>query len=321
MIEISVQKAKQGDSIWIRCLSDENVVNIVIDAGPSTFQNGFKNMVKEIKEKKERINLLIFSHIDDDHIRGIISYLQKDEEKIIDKVWINGHGTSVYRMNQEHSPKNISSLVELLQDKNILVETPILEGKEYHFKNGIVKVIAPTEEEIINVAKKIDKYGDDSSGREHASVWYAGDIKKAPDSFASDPSPTNKASIIIVLEYDGRKLLFTGDSPAKNIIKSVEKYYPEAKFEIVKLPHHGSQRNISRELIQKLNADRFIISTNKKIEKIVLRRFIEEREETEILCNYTWWKNGYFTGNDMREIIDTGKLSMRDIGEEKVVLR
>ena len=158
MIEISVQKAKQGDSIWIRCLSDENVVNIVIDAGPSTFQNGFKNMVKEIKEKKERINLLIFSHIDDDHIRGIISYLQKDEEKIIDKVWINGHGTSVYRMNQEHSPKNVSSLVELLQDKNILVETPILEGKEYHFKNGIVKVIAPTEEEIINVAKKIDKY-------------------------------------------------------------------------------------------------------------------------------------------------------------------
>ena len=53
----------------------------------------------------------------------------------------------------------------------------------------------------------------------------------------------------------------------------------------------------------------------------MLRRFIEEREETEILCNYTWWKNGYFTGNDMREIIDTGKLSMRDIGEEKVVLR
>ena len=53
MIEISVQKAKQGDSIWIRCLSDENVVNIVIDAGPSTFQNGFKNMVKEIKEKKQ----------------------------------------------------------------------------------------------------------------------------------------------------------------------------------------------------------------------------------------------------------------------------
>ena len=52
MIEISVQKAKQGDSIWIRCLSDENVVNIVIDAGPPTFQNGFKNMVREIKEKK-----------------------------------------------------------------------------------------------------------------------------------------------------------------------------------------------------------------------------------------------------------------------------
>ena len=39
---------------------------------------------------------MIFSHIDDDHIRGMISYLQKCEEKIINKVWLNGHGTSVY---------------------------------------------------------------------------------------------------------------------------------------------------------------------------------------------------------------------------------
>lgn len=318
MIEIDVQKAKQGDSIWIRCLSGEEAVNIVIDAGPSTFANGFKNMAKEIKDKKERINLLIFSHIDDDHIRGVISYLQKCEEKIIDKVWINGHGTNVYRANQEHSPRNVSSLVELFQDKKILVETPILEGKEYYFTNGMIKVIAPTEKEMLNVAREIDKY--DRLSREHAGIWYAGDIKNAPDNSTLDLSPTNKASIITVLEYDGKKLLFTGDAPAKNIIKSVEKYYSETKFEIVKLPHHGSQRNISRELIQKLSADRFIISTNKKIEKVVLRRFIEGREKTEILCNYDWWRNGYFTENDIKEIIDTGKLSVKYIGEEKVVL-
>ena len=99
MIEISVQKAKQGDSIWIRCLSDENVVNIVIDAGPSTFQNGFKNMVKEIKEKKERINLLIFSHIDDDlNVLSFIDVLRTIISKTNWQIIISTHEENFYEI-------------------------------------------------------------------------------------------------------------------------------------------------------------------------------------------------------------------------------
>lgn len=51
---------------------------------------------------------------------------------------------------------------------------------------------------------------------------------------------------------------------------------------MVKLPHHGSSHNISRELIKKLNTDQFIISTNKIVEKVVLYRFGEERKNTEL---------------------------------------
>lgn len=116
MIEMKIMQARQGDCIWVRCKSDR-VVNIVIDAGPSTFKRGFINLVEKIEKHKEKIDLLIFSHIDDDHIKGCIQYLEKNDKTIIEKVWINGSGSSVYLNGQEHSANNISNLVSLMKQK------------------------------------------------------------------------------------------------------------------------------------------------------------------------------------------------------------
>ena len=89
---------------------------------------------------------------------------------------------------------------------------------------------------------------------------------------------------------------------------------------MVKLPHHGSPRNISRELIRRLGTNKFIISTNKALEKVVLFRFAEERKTTELLCNYEWWATGYFTEDDIKKYFDTNRIVMRYIGEEKIIL-
>ena len=314
MVEIEVQKARQGDCIWLRCVAEKSV-NVVIDAGPSTFAAGFKNLIDKITGNKERIDLLVFSHIDDDHIRGCIRYLQDEGKKIIDKVWINGSGTSVYSNMQEHSPNNVSGLVSLIEEKGISIEYPIFEGKEYNFCEGVIKVIAPTEKEVLNVAEKIEKR---NKIQEHASDSFLGNIDEAVDEYKSDTSETNRASIIICVEFENKKLLFSGDSTSENILRAINKYYACDEFEIVKLPHHGSPRNISRELIKQIKSERFIISTNKRVDKVTLRRFLEEKENTEFLLNYDWWSNGYFTNDDRKKYIDTNKIVMRYIGEEKI---
>ena len=317
MIEISVRQALQGDCIWIRCIS-ETVTNIVIDAGPSSFAVGFKELIKEIAANDEKIDLLIYSHVDDDHIRGSIPYLRKCEKAIIDKAWINGSGSNVYSSMQEHSARNVSNLLGLLKEKNIIVESPILEGKEYRFHNGLIRVIAPTELEMLKVAEMITSSS--KNIKEHGSQKYIGDICNAPDKYNPDSSDTNRASIIIVLEFENKKLLFTGDAPAENIIRAVDRYYPAEKFEILKLPHHGSDRNISRDLLKKVEAKQYIISTKNMVRKTVLKRFIDEKETSEILCNYNWWDNGYCTEQDRTEIIDSGRLILHYIGKEKEVI-
>lgn len=316
MIEVEVQKAYQGDCIWVRCIAKKNV-NIVIDAGPSTFAAGFKKLIDKITENKERIDLLVFSHIDDDHIRGCIRYLQDEGEKIIDKVWINGVGTRVYSNMQEHSANNVSDLVSLIKEKGIPIEYPVFEGKEYSFGEGVVRVAGPTEKEVLAVAGKIEE---SNNLQEHASNSFLGNIDEAADEYKSDTSETNRASIIIVVEFENKKLLFSGDSTSENILKAINKYYACSEFEIVKLPHHGSPRNISREFIKQIKSGRFIISTNKRVDKVTLRRFLEEKEKTEFLLNYDWWSNEYFTNDDRQKYIDTNKIVMKYIGEEKIKL-
>lgn len=122
------------------------------------------------------------------------------------------------------------------------------------------------------------------------------------------------------MEFENKKLLFSGDSTSENILRAINKYYACNEFEIVKLPHHGSPRNISRELIKQMKSERFIISTNKRVDKVTLRRFLEEKEKTEFLLSYDWWSNGYFINDDRQKYIDTDKIVMRYIGEERIKL-
>jgi len=50
-----------------------------------------KDIIDLIKERKEIIDLLILTHVDDDHIGGILKWFENDESaySLIGKVWFN----------------------------------------------------------------------------------------------------------------------------------------------------------------------------------------------------------------------------------------
>ncbi|GIW29528.1 MAG: DNA internalization-related competence protein ComEC/Rec2 [Meiothermus sp.] len=55
----------------------------------------------------------------------------------------------------------------------------------------------------------------------------------------------NARSLVFVLEYNGRKVLFTGDAPA-----SAEIYWEAQPVDILKVGHHGSETSTSTHLLQ-----------------------------------------------------------------------
>jgi len=82
-----------------------------------------------------------------------------------------------------------------------------------------------------------------------------------------DNSVANGSSIAFVLEYAGIRCLFTGDAVAPVLTKGLERLAAEPntsqrRFDLVKLPHHGSSANLDEHLVELMAADRFLISTN-----------------------------------------------------------
>lgn len=82
--------------------------------------------------------------------------------------------------------------------------------------------------------------------------------------FSEDDSPTNGSSIAFVLTIQDKRLLFLADAHPSLIVKSLEKYQTTEKiyFDMIKVSHHGSFRNISQELMDKIDSNKYIFSTN-----------------------------------------------------------
>ena len=82
-----------------------------------------------------------------------------------------------------------------------------------------------------------------------------------------DKSVPNLASIMFLAKINNRKVLFTGDGIGKDVLETLSKNKmldKNGKFQvnILKVPHHGSDRNTSKEFFDTISADYYIISAN-----------------------------------------------------------
>ena len=82
-----------------------------------------------------------------------------------------------------------------------------------------------------------------------------------------DKSIPNLSSMMFIVESKKRKILFTGDGSGDEIINILSRdgmLDEQGKYhvDILKVPHHGSDRNISPDFFHTINADYYVISAN-----------------------------------------------------------
>jgi hypothetical protein len=85
------------------------------------------------------------------------------------------------------------------------------------------------------------------------------------DDFQPDPSKANGASIAFILEdVDGRRCLLTGDAHSGVLVPQLEALGGGARIKVdaFKLPHHGSKKNVSRELLAAVDPKRYLLSSS-----------------------------------------------------------
>ena len=78
---------------------------------------------------------------------------------------------------------------------------------------------------------------------------------------ADDKSITNGDSISLLMCFKGKKYLFSGDIHADELTKAIAQTDKCRSLYSAQLPHHGSHRNLTNELLQQLNSTRLFISS------------------------------------------------------------
>lgn len=351
-MNIKCLPARYGDSFLINICDGTKQYNILIDCGLKDTYNEF--IKKELVSIK-KIDLLVLTHIDDDHINGAIELFQDADiidNIVIDNIWFN----DLYKITEGKLKQNIKSdlsdngsiesgkfdqEVSYRQAKSL--SNYILESKHrdsWNKRLGIIScddnyykelypigdevkivLLSPSKERIeelfskwcknINIDKEklvIDnktlksfysfyiksgkcggKFDEECSGK-------IADIETMAEKDYNVKNTSNDVSIAFFIETKKSKVLFLGDSNSKDIEKSLNQYMEDKKlqkikFDLIKVSHHGSKNNISNGLLELLESDKYMISTNGErhnhpdlecLSKII----VKQQEYKEIVFNY-----------------------------------
>jgi beta-lactamase superfamily II metal-dependent hydrolase len=133
------------------------------------------------------------------------------------------------------------------------------------------------------------------------------ELLKTP--FDEDDTPTNGSSIAFILQVQNKKMLFLADAHPGLIVHSLNQYQKEGAiiFDLIKVSHHGSFGNINRELLNKIDSESYLISTNgqkhghpdkETIAHIITRKADFHRK---LYFNYITANSKYFDREDWKK--------------------
>ena len=213
---------------------------------------------------------MILTHPDQDHISGLVELL-KDKQIKIDNLIVNapwktltrswfkdGRITnSSLRAELQEVFNKLNELINLAENiHNAKIFYGVENLGELHCNDAIFTILGPdkdfyntciansekTKEKSSNV-KCIETIKVNSLDKEEQYV--PGEIKW-PE--IDSTSAINESSIVFLFEYEGLKILFTGDSGRNGLANAINfadsNSIDLSDTQIIKMPHHGSRHNI-----------------------------------------------------------------------------
>lgn len=341
-MKIKFLKANKGDSILLSFSDNDKIKrNILIDGGTGStyFENKTRTngelfqVIKTIRENNQKIDLLILTHIDDDHIGGILRWFAKDKDafKLIDKVWFNSGKTIAEYLNLKENEEleltldifdnTFTSVPQAKKFEDYLIEKNIWDKKIVSKEqsgeiNGLkIQILTPTKrnlEKLLNEFKK-PKHNYFTNGEESDWIIPLSDFITEESSkeykFDEDDSIPNGSSIAFILTFDEKNYVFLGDSHPIDIMESLNdlgfsKENPIIS-ELLKVSHHGSCRNTNKELLEIIKTDNYIISSDGTSDNLpnkrTFARIVNKNPSATIHFNYEKLPGFIFTKEDRKD--------------------
>ncbi len=216
MYTVEMLPAFLGDSLWIEYGQSDRPSRILIDGGLSGTADAIRAKIDSVAEKEGRchLELLVVTHIDGDHIEGLVKLLgQKDLPLDVDDVWFNGRkhhpdpdGKDEDEFLGARQAEFMSTLLDLRgldwnvwQNGKTIYVPPESRGKlpTHTLPGGMeLTLVSPRYEELLKLSKDWDKElakaGLDNVTAEEMLKALMADRKLSPDDdfLSAEPAET-----------------------------------------------------------------------------------------------------------------------------------
>lgn len=314
MFTLEALDAKQGDCLLLRWGSARFPRLVVIDGGPSgVFRASLAPRLEELRalrggEGPLAIDLLMVSHIDDDHIHGVLdltrSLLDLKKERRpqpwkVRTLWHNSFDDLVgdaAPLEAALNPALQSAatggllpgvlplgrpgalvLASVGQGRDLrndarglgldvnrpwrtLVWAPEAGERKHKLAGGLeLTVVGPREAEVRALQQEWNRKLEEMRRKGGAQA-------QAIAAEFVDRSVYNLSSLVVLASRRGRRMLLTGDARGDFVLQGLEGagllHGGAIHVDLLKVPHHGSSRNVTTEFFRRVTADHYVISAD-----------------------------------------------------------
>jgi hypothetical protein len=368
MLTLQLLPAGCGDCLWLEYGTGATRRIVIIDGGLTETATALRRRIEAARRARNvatlDVELLVVTHIDNDHILGIIELLKTESPGLrVKDIWFNGRPQLMAlpaaprsrsggaRRTASAAPADLmggpSDVDEAVEDRSsldaaalpsaadllgpqqgdqlseLLATRRLPWNTQTLWKGGAVMI--PDTGELPSVTLEGDlkltvlgpnverlyklctAWADVLGGRDEPATAQAvpDDLLGRRDTWppvwkdgeGRDPSVANGSSVMLLAEYGGHALLLAGDGYAPDMAAAFDRLRAQRQMpsafplDAFKLSHHASENNLTRDLLEKIDCRRFLVSTDGSVHRhpdhlALLRILRHVTKRPEFLFNY-----------------------------------
>ena len=293
MFELTLLPASDGDCLLLSYGNNGTANHVLVDGGRTGTYAFLKPLLAKIGERQQRIDLLVLSHIDADHIGGFLALANDSQLSVeISEIWFNGFDQ--LRLVKPMGPAQGDRFSKAIRDRGWTANArfdgrPLaLSGQGgphvIKLRGGLkLTLLSPDADRLNALREQWDNWRTEEAARATEVMRRAAapglqmmgrrpfprmlDIDILADgSETIDDEAPNGSSIALIAEWGDKRVMLGADAHPDLLSQSIRSLVGARggryALDLYKVSHHGSGGNTTRELIGLLDCRRFAISTN-----------------------------------------------------------
>jgi beta-lactamase superfamily II metal-dependent hydrolase len=291
-LRMTMYPALDGDCLLLTWGNSAKLWHMIIDLGRGATYKRIRSDLKALGE----IELLVISHVDADHIAGVIPLIREDEPPFTPKrVWYNARPQLIAARNRAAQiepfgarqgeklarglvhfgwPWNREFVSEVVSTDSGEAAVPIrLDGGltiRLLSPNdvGLIALIPNWDDELRRAKlRPFDPDADEDPLDLRFEPFGLLNVQKlADEDYSADPTEANGTAIALLAEFDGKRILLAADAHSETLEAALRPLAAAEggryKIDLLKVSHHGSKANTSKIFPTLIDCSRFSFSTN-----------------------------------------------------------